>query len=375
MGLSEGPNQYNYADQNGQNTSDPEGKFIIPAIFWIWRIYEIYDLHAKVRDGCFDTRQFMIDQIPFLKLVKKIKFKKIYQKIRERFPPKNCPLNSFEEDTLVHVWDEDSQTGITKPIRDIRLGDQVLAYAEAESDPDKALRYEPVVDIMASHKQQVIYSVTLDNGETIKATQGHPFKTSEGWRDAALLTVGSKIISKDSKPGLFARTVNRTRQALVGTIASLTTAAVMAVTPIPIAETISTVSTASTAFESPSVVLATESPVSAFQSRTNIGQDTSTYRTVIAVEREEKVVPVYNLEVKGAHTFFVGKEGVLVHNGGRELKIPDYICKKFKINRRAFGDYVESSKGLTGKPGDANFTKEQLEELAQEFCDCYGKGK
>jgi len=46
MGLSEGPNQYNYADQNGQNTSDPEGKFIIPAIFWIWRIYEIYDLHA-----------------------------------------------------------------------------------------------------------------------------------------------------------------------------------------------------------------------------------------------------------------------------------------------------------------------------------------
>jgi len=261
-------------------------------------------------------------------------------------------------DIIARICGDDSEAGITKPIRDIRLGDQVLSYAEAESDPDKALRYEPVVDIMASHKQQVIYSLTLDTGETIKATQGHPFKTAEGWRDAALLTVGSKIISKDSKPGLFAQAVNRTRQALAGTIASFATAAVMAVTPVLVPEAAS-----STAF-------ASASPASAF-----LSQDTPAYRTVVAVERAEKVVPVYNLEVRGAHTFFVGQEGVLVHNGGRELKILDYICKKFKINRRAFGDYVESTKDLSGKPGDANFTKEQLEELAQEFCDCYGKGK
>ena len=258
-----------------------------------------------------------VNYTPFFKLAKKIKFKKIYQKIRERFPPKSCPINSFEEDTLVHVWDEDSQTGITKPIRDIRLGDQVLAYAEAESDPDKALRYEPVVDIMASHKQQVIYSVTLDNGETIKATQGHPFKTAEGWRDAALLTVGSKIISKDSKPGLFAQAVNRTRQALVGTIASLATAAVMAVTPVSVPEAAS-----STAF-------ASASPASAF-----LSQDTPAYRTVVAVERAEKVVPVYNLEVKGAHTFFVGQEGVLVHNGGDDIKDWKRLCKKNNLDPR-----------------------------------------
>ena len=318
-----------------------------------------------------------VNYTPFFKLAKKIKFKKIYQKIRERFPPKSCPLNSFEEDTLVHVWDEDSQTGNTKPIRDIRLGDRVLSYAEAEVDPDKALRYEPVVDIMASHKQQVIYSVTLDNGETIKATQGHPFKTAEGWRDAALLTVGSKIISKDSKPGLFAQAVNRTRQALVGTIASLTTAAVMAVTPVSVPETIST---ASTAFESPSVVLATESPVSAFQSRTNVSQETSTYRTVIAVAREEKAVPVYNLEVKGAHTFFVGQEGVLVHNARgiycfwHEVRNAPYIGQSVDILRR-LKEHIRA--GSLGGVEDATFW-DVAGDLNQAEGDAYdaagGKG-
>lgn len=32
------------------------------------------------------------------------------------------------------------------------------------------------------------------------------------------------------------------------------------------------------------------------------------------VRHEEKTVRVYNLEVENAHTFFVGEEGVLVHN-------------------------------------------------------------
>ena len=44
-------------------------------------------------------------------------------------------------------------------------------------------------------------------------------------------------------------------------------------------------------------------------------QSESAYRTVVSVEREQKTMPVYNLEVRGAHTFFVGEEGVLAHNG------------------------------------------------------------
>jgi len=37
--------------------------------------------------------------------------------------------------------------------------------------------------------------------------------------------------------------------------------------------------------------------------------------TITKVEQEQKTVSVYNLEVAQDHTFFVGEEGVLVHNG------------------------------------------------------------
>ena len=44
--------------------------------------------------------------------------------------------------------------------------------------------------------------LTLANGKTIDATEGHPFRTLEGWRDAILLKQGDMLIltGSDGKP-------------------------------------------------------------------------------------------------------------------------------------------------------------------------------
>jgi hypothetical protein len=44
----------------------------------------------------------------------------------------------------------------------------------------------------------VLVHLTLASGEQLTATEGHPFKTSEGWRDAVLLKRGGKLLLKGS---------------------------------------------------------------------------------------------------------------------------------------------------------------------------------
>ena len=85
--------------------------------------------------------------------------------------------------------------------------------------------------------------VTLSDGKVITATEGHPFRTVEGWRDAVLLKKGDilTLTGSDGKPSTI---------------------------------------------------------------------------QVDGIRYETKVLTTYNLEVANAHTFFVGEDGVLVHNGG-----------------------------------------------------------
>jgi RHS repeat-associated protein len=125
-------------------------------------------------------------------------------------------VNSFTAETLVHVMpagasESDAQTAqaVLKPIGELQLGDKVLALAEwkdagnARTDAgdklDARLAYERITDIYTSRKEQV--HLTLDNDEQLTATEGHPFKTSEGWRDAVLLKRGGKLLLKGSGDG------------------------------------------------------------------------------------------------------------------------------------------------------------------------------
>ncbi|WP_374668637.1 Hint domain-containing protein, partial [Acinetobacter sp.] len=89
----------------------------------------------------------------------------------------------------------------------------------------------------------------LEGGKRITATDGHPFRTSEGWRDAVLLKKGAKLLLMGSGEG--------------------------------------------------------------------DGSDKATATATIEdVRIEVKTTRVYNLEVENLHTFFVGVQGLVVHNGG-----------------------------------------------------------
>ena len=145
------------------------------------------------------------------------------------------------------LWPVQAQATL-KAISQLQVGDEVLAIAEWKDKgnklkQDQRLSYEKVTDIFTSYKEQTIIHLTLANGEQLIATEGHPFKTLEGWRDAVMLKKGGKLLLKGGD-----------------------------------------------ADSEPAVEI------------TDIGT-------------ERKTLPVFNIEVANAHTYFIGIDGVGVHNG------------------------------------------------------------
>ena len=147
-----------------------------------------------------------------------------------------------------------------KPIGNIKLGDRVLAFAEwkgkgTDAKADARLSYERVEHVIASEHQQRLVHITLASGETLTATDGHPFIAPDGWRDAIMLKKGGQLLLKgDSEPP-----------------------------------------------------------------KIGVAQAGNT-ATIADVSTETRIVKVFNLEVANAHTYFVGKDGVGVHNDVIENK-------------------------------------------------------
>ncbi|GHT96593.1 hypothetical protein AGMMS49545_21960 [Betaproteobacteria bacterium] len=174
------------------------------------------------------------------------------------------------------------------------MGDEVLALAEwkdkgAEDGLDQRLSYEKVTDIFTSSKEQALVYLTLETGEVITATDGHPFKTAEGWRDAILLKKGGKLLLKGAGE-----------------------------------ET---------------------GPDQAE------GGDNERRVMIADVRIEHKTVKAYNLEVANAHTFFVGEDGVAVHNGNGS-----YTC------------FFKSGKKYHGK-GDRTRAKDSANRISKNHKD------
>jgi RHS repeat-associated protein len=193
-------------------------------------------------------------------------------------------FNSFPAETPVQVRPAGAAASAAQagqaelqPIGALQPGDEVLAWSEWKepgSDPkaDARLSYEKVQQVITSTREQHLVHLTLDSGETITATAGHPFRTREGWRDAILLKKGGQLLLKGGAE-----------------------------------------------------------------------DDSERWATVAEVRQETRTVRVFNLEVANAHTFLVGKDGLVVHNANPLRGLPGIY---------EFPDLLNPGKMYVGKAAD-----------------------
>ncbi|MCA3175538.1 MAG: hypothetical protein ING36_08365, partial [Burkholderiales bacterium] len=130
------------------------------------------------------------------------------------------------------------------------VGDKVLAKSEWKAEGE-SLSYEPITDVMVTPMQpRRVVDIWLEDGTHLTATEGHPFKTPEGWRDAIVLKKGGKLLLPGEAQGMV---------------------------------------------------------------------------EITQIAHRVEALTTYNLEVANAHTFFVGNDGVLVHNGHGHHSWPKYL--------------------------------------------------
>lgn len=250
LGIGGGWNPYAYAGADPINKVDPTGEWVWIAIRVAITVYNVYTDYKAIKENglCAEWTRL----IPFPVKIPKTK----WLTKRKRVCSTACECageNSFTGDTLVHVRGPDGQPA-TMPISQVAIGDEVLALAEWKQ-PGEAISYEKVTDVISSEREQALVKLTLDTGETLTATAGHPFLTTEGWRDAALLTVDTRLLRQQK-----------------------------------------------------------------------YGAPAEPYASVVSIAHTTGVVPAFNLEVANSHTFYVGEDGVLVHNSARPKTRKSTAC-------------------------------------------------
>ena len=101
---------------------------------------------------------------------------------------KKCVLSCFPAGTLIQT-----ENGL-RPIEDIKIDDKVWSFNEKT----KEISLKEVLQIMEKETDATI-QITLDN-EIVETTAEHPFYTEEGWKDAADLQAGDRIVSRSGNP-------------------------------------------------------------------------------------------------------------------------------------------------------------------------------
>jgi len=108
-----------------------------------------------------------------------------WKKVSKVVEGAQCVLsNSFVAGTLVHT-----DQGM-KPIEEVKVGEKVKSFNERTGQTS----YEPVMELMQHDGTFQLIKVTLDSGESLGATAGHPFYVQgKGWNVAANLKVGDVL--------------------------------------------------------------------------------------------------------------------------------------------------------------------------------------
>lgn len=210
IGLAGGDNPYRYVEANPVNLSDPTGECpmcVAYALCVAECVIEDAAINA-ITGVCNDFASSAKSCAAGCLLGMGIgKFAGWMKKAWDRLP---CAFNSFAEGTLVHVKptrskDRDPRVGDSelRRIEELRVGDEVLAFSEWKEKGhaargDERLSYEKVTDVFLSNQLQQFVHLTLADGQEIVATEGHSFRTPEGWRDALLLKKGGQLLLKDS---------------------------------------------------------------------------------------------------------------------------------------------------------------------------------
>ncbi|MFD7163660.1 polymorphic toxin-type HINT domain-containing protein [Streptomyces violascens] len=135
----------------------------------------------------------VLGALPILQAIKDGRKLPKAEEISEARRLKCAVPNSFTAQTPVLMAD-----GTTKPIKDIRRGDAVLA-----TDPDSHLTAARRVEqVITGSGTKHLTQITLTTGAstaTVTATAAHPFwnETRHAWVDAESLTVGDRLHSPD----------------------------------------------------------------------------------------------------------------------------------------------------------------------------------
>jgi Pretoxin HINT domain/Domain of unknown function (DUF4280) len=184
-----------------------------------------------------------------------------------------------------------------KNIEEIQVGDEVWAYNETNG----AVGLKPVINTF-NRTTDLLVKIEID-GEIITATPEHPFYANGDWKAAGLLETGDDILLFSGK---------------LATVKEVKYEGAHA--PIEIADTI---------FEEQEII-------------------------------DENSTKVFNFEVEGWHTYFVGWLGMLVHNAG--------VCIKAVVKKSGEVVYDITLKFKAG------WTKAQKKE-ALEKCKALTKAK
>jgi hypothetical protein len=182
-----------------------------------------------------------------------------------------------------------------KNIEEIEVGDEVWAYDETNG----AVGLKPVINTF-NRTTDLLVKIGID-GDIIAATPEHPFYANGDWKAAGLLETGDDIL-------LFSGKLANVKEVKYEG----------AHAPIEMVDTI---------FEEPEII-------------------------------DENSIKVFNFEVEGWHTYFVGRLGVLVHNAG--------ICLKelvIKVSDNVYDIVLKYKKGWTSKQKKA--ASEKAEALTK----------